>query len=404
VEAAKEKLGSLSPVICNKLLPLVVKQLVEDHERLVSASFARIRLPKTPTADMARMYRAAFSQWTGSPYVSFVAGNEIQLGRLTPKESFVLHVFSFLGCYRTKPDDLFAVAITGETSVGKSVVFENPFSSNAHQFLNQEGVGRWNTGKHSLVMYHDINLSVLLRPSECETFKTLARTEMASVKVVGNSAYLGSLFLLLTSNQRVHTHEVENPTRELRERVKSESDEAFGKKGKTSNAQQLLLPAWRPPEQSRSGAKAAAKSGLRRTLVLESNLKPATQLDCPNVRALKSRILEAHCFQRPELEPWCIPRGEKFSRAHFLLGVYEFALSILESRERSDFYSWALPSYVLATLSLVSRFHVAHTEGGEEVRRRLLAVLAKLEPDDDEREFYLNLIQPKVKSEDSDTE
>ena len=39
VEAAKDKLGALSPVICNKLLPLVVKQLVDEHERRVSASF-----------------------------------------------------------------------------------------------------------------------------------------------------------------------------------------------------------------------------------------------------------------------------------------------------------------------------------------------------------------------------
>lgn len=184
VDAAKEKLGALSPVICNKLLPLVVKQLVDEHERRVSASFARVRVPKSTTASMARMYRAAFTQWTESPHVSYVAGNRIQLGSLSPKECFVLHVFSFMGCFRAKPDDLFAVCLTGETSVGKSLIFENPFSANAHQFLNQEGVGRWQTGQHSLVLYHDINLSVLLRPSECETFKTLARTEMSSAKIV----------------------------------------------------------------------------------------------------------------------------------------------------------------------------------------------------------------------------
>jgi uncharacterized membrane protein YgcG len=180
---------------------------------------------------MARMYRAAFTQWTESPHVSYVAGNRIQLGSLSPKECFVLHVFSFMGCFRTKPDDLFAVCLTGETSVGKSLIFENPFSANAHQFLNQEGVGRWQTGQHSLVLYHDINLSVLLRPSECETFKTLARTEMSSAKIVGSAAYLKPLFVCVTSNQRVHEHSIENPTRELRDRVRNEEEEVWGTGG-----------------------------------------------------------------------------------------------------------------------------------------------------------------------------
>jgi hypothetical protein len=112
VEAAKDKLGALSPVICNKLLPLVVKQLVDEHERRVSASFGRIRLPKSPTDHMAKMYRAAFRQWTDSPFVSYVAGNQIQLGSLSPKECFVLHVYSILGCFRAKPDDCYAVAMS----------------------------------------------------------------------------------------------------------------------------------------------------------------------------------------------------------------------------------------------------------------------------------------------------
>ena len=411
VDAAKEKLGALSPVICNKLLPLVVKQLVDEHERRVSASFARVRVPKSPTASMARMYRAAFTQWTESPHVSYVAGNRIQLGSLSPKECFVLHVFSFMGCFRAKPDDLFAVCLTGETSVGKSLIFENPFSANAHQFLNQEGVGRWQTGQHSLVLYHDINLSVLLRPSECETFKTLARTEMSSAKIVGSAAYLKPLFVCVTSNQRVHTHSIENPTRELRDRVKSEEEDVWvtgggsgggggvkgGKKPRSLSRSagggegQMLLPAaWNSGSSSTAGV-------CRRILVLKSQLRSSNSLDTPNIRALKSRVIEAHCFQRPELEAWCLPRGEKFTRAHLLLGVYETALSILEGHERRDFYSWVLPSYVLATLCMVSRFHSRQLESGDgegQTRRRLLAVLERLEPDEREREFFVDLLGP----------
>ena len=391
VDAAKEKLGSLSPVICNKILPLVIKQLVEEHERRVSASYRRIRLPKTPTADMAKMYRAAFNQWIDSPFVSYVAGNVIQLGALTAKESFVLHLYSFMGCYRSKPDDNYAIAVSGETSVGKSLIFENPFSANSHQFLNQEGCGRWLVGQHNLVMYHDISLSVLLRPSECETFKTLARTELSSSKVFAGSAYLPPLWILVTSNQRVHPHEVANPSKELRDRVKKETEDV-SKKGKSVSSQQLLLPCWRA---SGAGAGASNRSPstsakLGRSLLLESNLKATNQSDCPNIRALQSRILEAHCYQRPVLEPWCIPRGEKFTRAHVLLGAHERVLSILEAHSRSDFYSWPLPAGALTTLSLVSRFYAKNMEDGENARTRLVDLLTRLEPDEEERQVYLD--------------
>jgi hypothetical protein len=420
IDAAKEKLSALSPVACSKLLPLVVKQLVDEHEKRVSRSFGHIRLRKTAINSMAKMYRTAFAQWIDSPYVSFVAGNPTQLGKLTAKECFVLHVYSFVGCFRAKPDDLYCIALTGETSVGKSLIFENPFSSNCHQYISSEGCGRWHTGKHSMVMYHDINLSVLLKPSECEMFKTLARTEMSAAKVHSGAAYVPTLFVFVTSNQRVHSHTVSEPTRELRERIKQESEHvsvAKASKKKENKppaadykSRQLLL-SWRGAaattsnhkftfeEQNQTTARSPLnrnkKPGSSRNAVhLESNLRPSSQHDCPNIRAVQSRILEAHCHQRPELDPACIPRGETFTRAHVLLGVYQSVLDILESHEREDFYSPPIISYALTTLCMVSKFFSRNMEGedGEGVERRLRVLIERLEPDLKERQLYFNLI------------
>jgi hypothetical protein len=421
IDAAKEKLSALSPVACSKLLPLVVKQLVDEHEKRVSRSFGHIRLRKTAINSMAKMYRTAFAQWIDSPYVSFVAGNPTQLGKLTAKECFVLHVYSFVGCFRAKPDDLYCIALTGETSVGKSLIFENPFSSNCHQYISSEGCGRWHTGKHSMVMYHDINLSVLLKPSECEMFKTLARTEMSAAKVHSGAAYVPTLFVFVTSNQRVHSHTVSEPTRELRERIKQESEHvsvAKASKKKENKppaadykSRQLLL-SWRGAAATTSNHKftfeeqnqTTARSPLNRNkkpgsnnrnaVHLESNLRPSSQHDCPNVRAVQSRILEAHCHQRPELDPACIPRGETFTRAHVLLGVYQSVLDILESHEREDFYSPPIISYALTTLCMVSKFFSRNMEGedGEGVERRLRVLIERLEPDLKERQLYFNLI------------
>ena len=399
VETAKEQLLALSPVVCNKLLPLVIKQLFEEHERRVAASYGRITVEKTPTAQMAKMYRTAFSQWTESPFVSYAAGNPVQLGNLSVKECFILHVYAFMGCFRSKSDNCYALGITGETSAGKSLVFEDPFTANAHQFLTQEGCGRWAVGKHSLVMYHDISLSVLLKPAECEIFKTLARTEMSSSKIFAGSAYLPPLFILLTSNQRVHSHSVPNPSRVLRERIRAELDEPMAKKGRPAMAQQLLLPTWKSTsdtikteDESRPTSPTGKLHQLRRGIVLETNLKANNSLDTPNIRALQSRILEVHCFQRPELDPWCIPRGEKFSRAHVLLGIYETVLSVLENHEREDFYSWPLASYVLTTLCMVSRFFTRHMEGGNDTEQRLRSLLDRLEPGEKQRKIYHDLI------------
>ncbi len=367
---------------------------------------------------MAKMYRTAFAQWIDSPYVSFVAGNPTQLGKLTAKECFVLHVYSFVGCFRAKPDDLYCIALTGETSVGKSLIFENPFSSNCHQYISSEGCGQWHTGKHSMVMYHDINLSVLLKPSECEMFKTLARTEMSAAKVHSGAAYVPTLFVFVTSNQRVHSHTVSEPTRELRERIKQElevvsvaaaSKKKKGNKPAADLSKQLLL-SWRgaattsnpkltsEEEQNKTTACSPLnrnrKPGLRNAVHLESNLRPSSQHDCPNIRAVQSRILEAHCHQRPELDPACIPRGKTFTRAHVLLGVYQSVLGILESHEREDFYSPPIISYALTTLCMVSKFFSRNMEeeDGEGVERRLRVLIERLEPDLKENQLYFNII------------
>jgi hypothetical protein len=104
--------------------------------------------------------------------------------------------------------------------------------------------------------------------------------------------------------------------------------------------------------------------------------------------------LEAHCHQRPELDPACIPRGETFTRAHVLLGVYQSVLDILESHEREDFYSPPIISYALTTLCMVSKFFSRNMEGedGEGVERRLRVLIERLEPDLKERQLYFNLI------------
>jgi hypothetical protein len=88
------------------------------------------------------------------------------------------------------------------------------------------------------------------------------------------------------------------------------------------------------------------------------------------------------------------------------LGVYETALSILEGHERRDFYSWVLPSYVLATLCMVSRFHSRQMESGDgegQTRRRLVAVLERLVPDERERDFFVDLLGPPPLSQTATT-
>ena len=167
----------------------------------LAADYKKITLPATDMHSMALLYQEAIKTWLDSEKVSFQTTNVPVAGKLSLKDCFVLHFFSFLCCYRCEWDNCFVLAVTGCSTNGKTVLFENPIMRNAHSFIGEVGVGRYTVGSKSLLLYSDIALEHLLKGNDGEKFKTLARTERTTCKIHSHTEEVQLPLILLLLQQ-----------------------------------------------------------------------------------------------------------------------------------------------------------------------------------------------------------
>ena len=353
-ERATARLNAESIMLGNKL-GSVLKTYLESYymSRQVS-SLGRVSLPRKDLRSFSLDYGECFRGWVLSPHVTYEATNTVVLGNLSPLDCFVLHVWSFLVCYRTRGDNMFALSICGKSSVGKSVIFENIFFENGMNFNGEAGVGRYDAKARSIIVYHDIDIRLLARGSrDADKFKTIARAEQTSAKVHSTVKPVPPLFVVITSNMRIHSH----PARTrgckafLSEKCPSELTTGSGK-SLTSNSE--------------------------------------------NIEAVKNRVLEAYCSARPRIDPQHFPTSGCFRRKNFILGVYGFVLDTAERYRRSDFYSPAFLAYVLTGLAENAAFYCSVMEDGTERMAQLGRVLGALCADETEFLKYWRLVPSKV--------
>ena len=101
---------------------------------------------------------------------------------------------------------MFSLSLTGCSTTGKTVLFENPIMGNSHSFVGETGVSRYRVGNKSLLLYSDIALERLMRGSDGEKFKTISRGEKTVCKIHSSTEELPPVFVFLTSNQNIHKH------------------------------------------------------------------------------------------------------------------------------------------------------------------------------------------------------
>ena len=313
LELAQERLNQQSILLAHKFNPILKEHIAQKMQSEVAAGYSRIVLPVESVHSMALLYQEAVNGWLDSDRVSFETSNSALAGRLEMKDCFILHYFSFLCCYRCESDNLFALAVTGCSTSGKTVLFENPTLQNAHSFVGEVGVGRYSVGAKSLLLYSDIGLERLLRGTDGEKFKTLARTERTACKIHSHTEELPPVFVFLTSNQNVHRHTLPEES----------GTASFFKRSRTfPSTLDGLVRSCRSAERAR---------------MLE-----------PLVAAVKNRVLEAFVSQPPL--GLVLPTSGKFQRIHAILGLYSRVCNLLLEYEADSFYSLALPSYVLTGL------------------------------------------------------
>ena len=361
-EVANHRLNGMSIMLGNKLGGVLKNYLDQYYSAQNVSSFGRIKLPKKDLKSFSLDYGVCFSSWVHSPYVSYQCTNRVMLGGLSMVHSFILHLWSFLVCYRSRGDNMFALSICGKSSVGKSVIFENVLFENGFNFNGEAGVGRYDTKAKSILIYHDINIRVLASgKNDAEKFKTISRSERTNAKVHSTVKTVPALFVVVTSNMRIHTHHIKGKT--------------WGNFLCDTHPSELI-----PPK--------------------------STGKDNESVEAVKNRVLEAYCSARPTIDPACFPTSGFFTRKNFILGVYGQVLDILEQYRFEEFYSVALLMYILCGLTDNARFYCKVMDDGPQRMQQLQTLLLKFCQTESEYDLYLEklpLVVEKHSTEVTDT-
>jgi len=149
----------LSPALAIKTLPVIkscVAQLFDSH---MDQMFAEIVIPDMDIKEKALLYRRMLANFIDDERcVSFMTSNRQLLGKVKPKDVWFLTFFACVTARRARGDNLLQLGCCGKSSVGKSMLFESPLLTTAHQILSsatsgssETGCGRFNLGSKNSV-------------------------------------------------------------------------------------------------------------------------------------------------------------------------------------------------------------------------------------------------------------
>lgn len=345
LDLAEERLSGMSISLEHKFGAILKKYITLCQERKASRALSRIKMPPQDLKMTAENYRHCFSAYIDSPYVTFAATSKAELGNISTKHAFVLHLWCMINCYRVKGDKMMAISISGKSSVGKSSIFESPAFENGHSYVAEAGVGRFEVKKRSTLIYSDICLDILHKSKDAGKFRTIARSEPTTCKVFAKTVTLPPLWVLITANQRIHDH---------------------------------LLP----PDPS----KFMARKKLMSHIEVSEKKKEIVE---ESIAALKNRVIECYCRNRPVIDSKCLPNHGSFTRIHFLLGAYSYVLGILENYKAEQFYTPMILKYLFTSLSDNFELYERVMDDGGLQRIRLVALLHRMVSNDEERLDYL---------------
>ena len=329
-DQAANRLSEISVTLSHRVAPLLQLLLNQKLNQSLTSTFGTLPPVQDSTQAMVKKYQKCFNTWVDSDdCVAFSTHNPRMLGTLHPKDVFVLTLFAFATCRRTKGDNILQLGIAGVSTCGKSTLFENPLVQGAHTMTNEPGVGRYNVGQKNLIFLHDIDLKTLVNSRDTEKFKTICRSEVTVAKVHSQTVTLPPLFLLYTCNQRLMNH---------------------------------IFPAQK-------------SNFLGRNFLSQVSDPNGTRKE--SIQALQNRFLEAYCRRPPPLDPHDLPRSGIFQRHHFIMGTYARVMSILQRHSLDDFYSPTLAQYALMGLCLHLNDYLVLT-GVQEARLWLSALVGRL--------------------------
>jgi hypothetical protein len=305
LQQAQQKLSDTSIILAHKFQPLIKDYVAQQEQLALNNKFAVIKATPLSVQDMARKYKVCFNSWIkAKDDVSFKMQDKTELGNLNVTDAFVLTYFAMVTNRRMTGDNLHQLVVSGETSCGKTLIFESPLLEIAHMLTTEKGVSRFNCDSKSTLLLHDVNLDILVK-SDSDKFKAIARAEPVPTKTFGNVQTVPAVFMFVTSNQNLLNHVFDKPE----------------------------------------------KKGFRFNRVYRTNLKPTRSIHEKDIGAVQNRFIEAFVRQRPFLPQESLPKNENFERDHVILGLFQDIINILTKYKKSDFKIQYLYLYAMSGLS-----------------------------------------------------
>jgi hypothetical protein len=383
-ENASNYLLTESPVTWERVDGMLQKQIKRKLDDELDGMLATVVHSTQPLEELVHNYRILFLQFINYPKLSFQTGDPGAMGNIAPKDYWVLQYFALSTCRRNKGDKCLQLGLVGCTSVGKSSLFETPLSSMCHQYLGEQGVGRFKVGKKSILFFHDIEVEKhLVSGCDKDIVKTLARGESTKSKVHSSTNFISPVHLFYTSNYRLFEHKVE-----LTPRKKWNPSLTGGEYRRSTAATQLQIPLLFGSmtttssnianSKKKAGTAATAATAATHTeagstqsqkrqssfqsclpppqtkkvVVLEPANVKITEHNKEHVKAMRARFLECFCPSPPGYDTKLFPASGTFQRTHMICGIFTYVLDVLDGYSSlSDFAYIGLPLYVLCGLA-----------------------------------------------------
>lgn len=171
LQQAHRKMAESSVILAHKYQPFIKEYVAAQEQQILENKFAIIKATPGKIEDMAERYRKCFTAWVNAKDdVHIKVRDKKDVGNIDIVDAFTLVFFSIITNRRQAGDQLHQLVVSGETSCGKTMIFESPLLDVAHILTTEKGVSRFNCDAKSTLLLHDINLDILVKGGDTGNF------------------------------------------------------------------------------------------------------------------------------------------------------------------------------------------------------------------------------------------
>ena len=132
-------LSKISPVLVTRYGVLLKTYLSHLQDQTLQDAFAEIKVPELPLHKKTLIYQRMFNNFIDDDdSVSFTTHNKSLLGKVEPKDIFILLMFTFATCRRVKGDNLLQLICSGKKHYffSEKYFWQNFYTTFLHNILH----------------------------------------------------------------------------------------------------------------------------------------------------------------------------------------------------------------------------------------------------------------------------